>query len=582
MKAIMLMFDSLNKRLLSAYGSDAAITPNFQRLREKTARFDNFYVGSMPCMPARRELHTGRYNFLHRGWSPLEPFDDSMPELLKKHGVHTHLVTDHKHYWRDGGATYHSRYNTYEFVRGQEGDAWKGVVDKPAYRYESGEPEEIKQRRITSRVQHQINVQFMQNEEDHHLARTINKGLEFIETNHASDNWFLQLECFDPHEPFFVPEKYLKMYGIDDPSQFDGWPPYYFVTESEERKSTIQKYYKALLTMVDAYVGRVLDYMDRHDLWKDTMLIVNTDHGFLLGEHEWWGKNIMPLYNEVANIPCFIWHPAFPSCAGESRQALAQTIDLPATLLEVFGVEKPADMQGVSLLPALRDDTPVRDYALFGYHGCHVNITDGRYVYMRSPTEQGIDELYEYTLMPTRINRRFTPGELRETTLHPPFAFTKGCPVMKIPAESVMTRDADRFGHRLYDLKADPAQRRQSQDQQAAARLRDNMVEMMQQTDAPPELYARYRLDEASSPLLGHDPHLLPELAAFAPQVRYGLYALLQHLEASGQQRLADELKNDSQPDWQQENLWRFVQNRVPMEQHQSVYYKMALEMRLD
>lgn len=86
MKAIMLMFDSLNKRLLSAYGSDRAITPNFQRLKERTVRFDNFYVGSMPCMPARRELHTGRYNFLHRGWSPLEPFDDSMPEILKKTG----------------------------------------------------------------------------------------------------------------------------------------------------------------------------------------------------------------------------------------------------------------------------------------------------------------------------------------------------------------------------------------------------------------------------------------------------------------------------------------------------------------
>lgn len=382
MKAIMLMFDSLNKRLLSAYGSDRAITPNFQRLRERTVRFDNCYVGSMPCMPARRELHTGRYNFLHRGWSPIEPFDDSVPELLKKNGIHTHLVTDHKHYWRDGGATYHSRYSTYEFVRGQEGDAWKGVVDKPQYRYESGEPEEIKQRRIASRIQHQINVQFMQNEEDHHLAKTIGKGLGFIDANHASDNWFLQLECFDPHEPFFVPEKYLKMYGIDDPAQFDGWPPYYFVTESDERKSMIQKYYMALLTMVDAYVGKVLDYMDRYDLWRDTMLIVNTDHGFLLGEHEWWGKNIMPLYNEVANIPLFIWHPHYGG-AGESRQALAQTIDIAATLLDCFGLNKPADMQGVSLLPALRDDTPVRDYALFGYHGCHINITDGRYVYMQ-------------------------------------------------------------------------------------------------------------------------------------------------------------------------------------------------------
>ncbi len=581
MKAIMLMFDSLNKRLLSAYGSDGAITPNFQRLKEKTTRFDNFYVGSMPCMPARRELHTGRYNFLHRGWSPLEPFDDSMPELLKKSGVHTHLVTDHKHYWRDGGATYHSRYSTYEFIRGQEGDAWKGVVDKPEYRYESGEPEEIKQRRITSRVQHQINVQFMQNEEDHHLARTINKGLEFIDTNHDSDNWFLQLECFDPHEPFFVPEKYLRMYGIDDPAQFDGWAPYYFVTENEARKNTIQNYYKALLTMVDAYVGRVLDYMDRYDLWKDTVLIVNTDHGFLLGEHEWWGKNIMPLYNEVANIPFFMWHPDYP-CAGETRQALAQTIDIPATLLDCFGLEKPEDMQGVSLIPALQDDTPVRNYALFGYHGCHINVTDGRYVYMRSPTVQGIDGLYEYTLMPTRINRRFTPAELQDITLHRGFAFTKGCPVMKIPAESVMTRDADRFGHRLYDLRADPLQQNQSHDSEAAQRLRDEMVVMMKQSDAPAELYGRYSLDDAQSELLGVDPHLLPALAGFTPKVRYGLYALMQHFEASGQHSLIKRLKERCHPGWNQEDLWAFVQDEIPQEQHQNVYYKLALEMRLD
>ena len=581
MKAIMLMFDSLNKQLLSAYGSDRAITPNFQRLRERTVRFDNFFVGSMPCMPARRELHTGRYNFLHRGGSPLEPFDDSVPEILKKNGIHSHLVTDHKHYWRDGGATYHSRYSTFEFVRGQEGDAWKGVVEKPEYRYESGEPSEIKQRRIASRVQHQINVQFMQNEEDHHLARTIGKGLEFLETNHASDNWFLQLECFDPHEPFFVPEKYLKMYGIDDPSQFDGWPPYYFVTETDERKSLIQKYYMALLTMVDAYVGKVLDYMDRYDLWQDTLLIVNTDHGFLLGEHEWWGKNIMPLYNEVANIPCFIWHPQCGG-AGESRQSLAQTIDLPATLLDYFGLDQPADMQGRSLLPTLLDDTPVRDYALFGYHGCHINITDGRYVYMRSPVEQGIDSLYEYTLMPTRINRRFTPQELEKATLHPPFSFTKGCPVMKIPAESVMTRGADRFGHRLYDRVADPAQLSQCRDESVARLLSEHMIAMMRDSDAPAELYPRYGLTGAPAALLGLDPNILPELAEFAPQVRYGLFALLQHLEGSGQSDVAQRLQAACRVDWDRENLWAFVQNEVPEEQHQSVYYKMALEMRLD
>lgn len=84
MKAIILLFDSLNKNYLPPYGDLLTKAPNFQRLAAHAATFDNSYVGSMPCMPARRELHTGRYNFLHREWGPLEPFDDSMPELLKK------------------------------------------------------------------------------------------------------------------------------------------------------------------------------------------------------------------------------------------------------------------------------------------------------------------------------------------------------------------------------------------------------------------------------------------------------------------------------------------------------------------
>ncbi|GJM71929.1 hypothetical protein HMSSN036_41450 [Paenibacillus macerans] len=61
----------------------------------------------------------------------MEPFDDSMPELLKNNGVYSHMVTDHQHYWEDGGGTYHPRYSSYELIRGQEGDPWKGEVADP-------------------------------------------------------------------------------------------------------------------------------------------------------------------------------------------------------------------------------------------------------------------------------------------------------------------------------------------------------------------------------------------------------------------------------------------------------------------
>ena len=87
MKAIMVMFDSLNRHMLPSYGYQDIVAPNFERLAQKTVTFDQCYAGSLPCMPARRELHTGRYNFLHRSWGPLEPYDDSMPEVLKENGI---------------------------------------------------------------------------------------------------------------------------------------------------------------------------------------------------------------------------------------------------------------------------------------------------------------------------------------------------------------------------------------------------------------------------------------------------------------------------------------------------------------
>ena len=129
-RCVVVMYDTLCRHFLPSYGNEWVKAPNFERLAKKSIQFDNFYVGSMPCMPARREMHTGRYNFLHRSWGPLEPFDDSMPEILHVNGIHSHKITDHQHYWEDGGATYHQRYTTFDLVRGQEGDKWKGDVEK--------------------------------------------------------------------------------------------------------------------------------------------------------------------------------------------------------------------------------------------------------------------------------------------------------------------------------------------------------------------------------------------------------------------------------------------------------------------
>ena len=492
MKAIMVMFDSLNRCFLPPYGCDWVKDPNFERLYQHTAAFDNCYAGSLPCMPARRELHTGRYNFLHRGWSPLEPFDDSMPELLKKAGVHTHLVSDHTHYWEDGGATYHTRYSTWENVRGQEGDTWKYDLD----------PEIEGNTALPVTDPHMLAFKKPYWKQDARNRRAIpdakhspqqlvfDGGIDFIDTNHGYDNWFLQIEAFDPHEPFFTFEEYLKHYNVPDVGRTIDWPSYDQVHESPEVVEHIRAHYEALVTQCDENLGRVLDKMDEYNLWEDTMLIVNTDHGFLLGEHNWWAKNLMPCFDEIVHTPLFIWDPRTGK-KGERREALVQTIDLAPTLLEYFNQPIPKDMQGKALKQTVESDKKVHDYALFGYFGNQMNITDGRYVYMRAARNEEVP-LYEYTLMPTRMVGRFG-AELQGATLAEPFEFTKGMPTLKVPAKPTdyVTKS---YGDQFFDLKNDPNELEPIENETEKARLTEAMKVLMKESEAPSELYERMGL----------------------------------------------------------------------------------------
>jgi len=488
MKAIMVMYDSLNRAMLEPYGCDWIKTPNFRRLAERAVTFDCNYVGSMPCMPARRELHTGRYNFQHRSWGPLEPFDDSMPEILKKNGIYTHISTDHNHYWEDGGATYHTRYSSFEFSRGQEGDPWKVYP-------EALQAERTKQQYPALNYHDQINRRYIDCEEKMPQAVTFQAGLEFLENNHEEDNFFLQIETFDPHEPFFTQPEYKMAFAHAYDGPMGDWPPYYFVTEGEGSVNHMRMEYAALITMCDRYLGKVLDVMDKYNMWEDTMLIVNTDHGFLLGEHGWWSKSIMPFYEEIARTPLFIYDPRSRVC-GERRSALTQTIDLPATLLEFFGLKLPEDMQGRPLRPVIERDEKIHDYVLFGSHEGHCNLTDGTWVYMKAPLENMEENMamdyYDYTLMPTHMRERFSPEELKDIQLQEPFSFTKGCRTMKIKVTAQTMTNPANFGTKLFHLPTDPKQEHSLEDAEKETQLANEMIRMMGEDDCPKEWYERF------------------------------------------------------------------------------------------
>jgi arylsulfatase A-like enzyme len=490
LRAVTIMFDSLNRAFLEPYGSGWVKTPNFSRLARRCVTFDNFYAGSLPCMPARRELHTGRLNFLHRGWSPLEPFDESMPQTLKQNGVYSRLVTDHCHYWEDGGSTYHSRFSSFDFIRGQEGDAWAGIVKgyTPGF--------DVKEQDAQNRFR-------MTEEDAHYHVRTCKEGIRFIEENRENDDWYLQLEYFDPHEPFFVPERFKRLYSNAD-IPFD-WPLYRPSAEQgpEHVKSFILNY-AALVSMCDEYLGKVLDLFDTYDLWKDTLLMVNTDHGYLLGEHGFIGKNYMPVYDELARLPFFIWDPRYGG-KGERRKELAQTIDIPATILGFFNMPQGKHIRGKDMFPVLKDHEKIHEALLFGYFGMHVNVSNGRYVYMRSAKDKQNKPLFQYTLMPMHIKKLMSKEELKQADekLFRDFAFTDNTPVLKIPVDERYDKrryfkysDHADYGTLLFDLETDPKQEHPLSDISIENRMIQLMKDLMRENEAPAEQFERLGFTE--------------------------------------------------------------------------------------
>jgi hypothetical protein len=252
--------------------------------------------------------------------------------------------------------------------------------------------------------------------------------------------------------------------------------------------------------MCDEYFGRLLDYFDAHDLWKDTALVLTTDHGFLLSEHDWWAKNRMPYYEEISHIPLMVWHPEQGTKSGERRQSLTQTVDLMPTFLDLHGCTVPDTVTGYSILPMLKEDVPNRSSLIFGMFGGPVGVTDGTYTYYRYPEDLSGQDLHLYTLMPAHMIDLFDIGELQSSELAPPFNFTKGAPTLRMkldPKNTQVGQDGDTLEDcetTLYNVAADPRQESPLDDAALEACLGAEIAHHFALHDAPPELFTHFDL----------------------------------------------------------------------------------------
>jgi arylsulfatase A-like enzyme len=165
------------------------------------------------------------------------------------------------------------------------------------------------------------------------------------------------------------------------------------------------KDYLRCVAAVDDQIGRVLAYLDESGLAKNTVVIFNSDQGFYLGEHGWFDKRFM--YEQSLRTPLLIRWPGV-TAAGSVCEAIASNLDLASTFLEMAGLTPPADMQGRSLVPLLKGETPADWRKTFYYHyyefpgaHCvrrHYGVTDGRtkliHFYEKDVNEWELYDLY--------------------------------------------------------------------------------------------------------------------------------------------------------------------------------------------
>ncbi|MFV0606268.1 MAG: sulfatase [Niabella sp.] len=523
MKTLFILLDTLVRNSLECYNQFSPYistanktkipTPNISRLAQKSICFDNHYVGSLPCMPARRDMMTGRLNFMHSSWGCLEPYDNSFARILRNEtNVHSHLITDHPHYFANGGFGYHTCFDVWDFKRGQEGDSQYSYLHVSPSEFKNKYhpkyyPTEDGSRRLNSRTSHILNRECLMNDDEsqYPLVQCIEAAKKFLDTNHDQKDWLLQLECFDPHEPYTAMKKYREKLDIAEEIVID-WPQYDRRTEDDETRDTISKNYMALVMMIDDYLGEIFDKLDEYNLWDDTCVILTTDHGILLGEHEWWGKNRQAYYQEIAHIPLIFYHPDYKDQAGTRRQSITTTIDLMPTLLELNGAEIPEEVTGQSILPLLKQESGEKRTVIYGMFGGAISICDTEYTYFLYPNHMdSADDLFEYTLMPENIHRPMSLESLRHMELVEPFDFTKDIQLLKISADKRYSLripydrfdDTAGFGEnktRLFNIKNDPQQLTEIHEKETEYRLKQQITQHLIKHDAPKECYTRFGL----------------------------------------------------------------------------------------
>jgi len=406
MKVILIISDSFRRDHIGAYGNDWIHTPNIDSLARSACVFEDMFLTSWPTGPFRQDVLLGRprnEGMPFNVWDPLAPSDVTLPAVLAEKGIVSQLITDVAN-CVTRGRNYFQGFTAWHVNRGQEGDPH--LLDDTVPLVTTCPPDMI---RYPLARWHQVlmNRAHRKVETDWFAPGTFQIAVDWLMKNHRRKDFFLWIDVFDPHEPWDPPQWYTDLYdpgfkGVLYEAPTYGHRKRMGITNRQLKQ--IRARYAGECTMVDTCVGNLLAAVERLGIDDDTAVIFTTDHGIyvdypgdggLICKPHSVGKDgkrpardsgdagkveYHPMYPNLANTPLMIRLPG--QRKGKRVKGYAQARDLMATVLDLFGVKRPEDCQGDSLVPIIKGRTRARrNHATCGAARTQAQVCNRRWLY---------------------------------------------------------------------------------------------------------------------------------------------------------------------------------------------------------
>lgn len=366
------------KNIMGCYGNPIVQTPSLDRLAQKGVIFDHASCQFPVCNPSRTSFLTGLRPDTTKildnvvPWSTHVKNHVTLPRLFKDNGYHTvgmgkifHGEKDH-----DDQQAWDERMDFGQTATGKQGEG----------------------RNMTGgRIEWCRWLAAQGTDEDQPDGRLAARAVQFLNQPHDKP-FFMALGFHKPHDPFEAPKKYFDMYPLDklmppvvpdnqspkeDYILGSSWASVFKEFSLQDQREFTRAYYAAV-SFTDAQIGRVMDAMDRQNLWKDTVVIFIGDHGYNLGEHHWWNKAV--LLEDTTRIPMIAVvegeTPPHRRC-----DQFVELVDLYPTFADLCGLKSPANLEGLSFRPLLSE--PHKPWKIAAYTQVQRGGTAGKSVRTR-------------------------------------------------------------------------------------------------------------------------------------------------------------------------------------------------------